>query len=140
MQGASLVNCIVRRVKPVLGLADFHVHQKVIWVLSLSLAGIVLCRKFGIVPVEIAAWNVLTACAILYLAQGIGIVSFFLAHVALPPGLRIGINILIVFMIFSLVFNVILVGAVVVLGIAENWVPLRVSRANGPSSTPGKGD
>jgi hypothetical protein len=140
IQGAALVHFVTRRIRLALNLADFHVRPGIIWVLSLSLAGIVVSRKFGLELVEIAAWNGLTACALLYLAQGIGIVSFFFARRALPVGVRMAVTILLVVMIFSPVFNAILVGVVVVLGIVENWAPLRAPRVDGPSSTPGNGD
>jgi hypothetical protein len=143
MQGAALVKFFLRRVRPATRLAEYHAGPALIWLLSLSLAAIVLGRKTGFVPVEIFAWNVLASSVILYLAQGIGIVSFFLSHRALPFWVRIGINILIVCMVFSPVFNLILLSAVVVLGIAENWAPFRASGKldgdhSGPSSTPGE--
>jgi hypothetical protein len=141
LEGAALVNFFIRRVRPSLNLADFHAPRWLIWVLSLSLAGIVLSRGLGIAAADIAAWNVLAACAVLYLAQGIGIIGFFLARRVLAPGLRMGIHILIIVMVFSPGINVVLLGAVVVLGIAENWAPLRVSPdRDRPSSTPGNGD
>jgi hypothetical protein len=141
LESAALVNFFIRRVRPSLNLADFHAPRWLIWVLSLSLAGIVLSRGLGVDAADIAAWNVLAACAVLYLAQGIGITASFLARRVLAPGLRMGIHILIIVMVFSPGINVVLLGAVVVLGIAENWAPLRVSPdRDRPSSTPGNGD
>jgi hypothetical protein len=91
--------------------------------------------QFGGEPLEIAGWNILTLCVILYLAQGGGIVVFFLAR--LPPGMRFALNVGIFVLILSPGVNVVLLGLLILLGIAENWAPFRASKLNGPPPTPG---
>jgi hypothetical protein len=87
-------------------------------------------------PLEIGAWNILTLCAILYLAQGAGILLYFLGRLAMPPFLRFLTHFLIILVLFSPKINVFALGALAFLGIAENWVPFR-ALSNGSSSTPG---
>jgi uncharacterized membrane protein YedE/YeeE len=80
---------------------------------------------------------VLVVCAILFLAQGAGIVLFTLARRTMPPALRLIFNILIIIVIFSPGINTIALVALMFLGIAENWLPLRAPKQDGPASTPG---
>ncbi|MDR3276994.1 MAG: YybS family protein [Treponema sp.] len=111
------------------GLAAFRVDAWVIWPLSLSIAALVLGLSLGIDPLEIGAWNVLVLCVILYLAQGWGIVSSFfsrpVSRSAVSPGLRLLLNVIFVILLFSPGINAILLGALALLGVAENWLPLR---------------
>ena len=118
----------------------FHVYPPLIWVLSLSLLLVVLTRMIKLEIPEIILWNVLILCGILYLAQGMGILRFLLARPSMPPFLRFLLGVLFVAFIFSPVINVVLLAGVVLLGIAENWVPFRAPKSNGPSSTPEAGD
>jgi hypothetical protein len=119
-------------------LVVFHVEPVIIWVFSASLLLIVLTRITKLEIPEIILWNVLFICVILYLAQGLGILQFFLAR--LSPFVRFILGVLLVVMLFSPFLNVLLLGALVILGIAENWAPLRVAKKNGPPSTPEAGD
>ena len=89
---------------------------------------------------EIILWNILILCAILYLAQGLGILQFFLARPTVSPSFKLLLSVLFIFLFFSPVINVVLLGGVVLLGIAENWVPFRAPKQNGPPSTPEAGD
>ena len=118
----------------------FHVSPQIIWVLSFSLLFIVLTRMAKFEIPEILLWNILVLCIILYLTQGIGILQFFLAKSTIPFFLRFLLSIMFIIMIFSPVINVVLLAAVILLGIAENWAPLRVSKKDGPPSTPEAGD
>jgi hypothetical protein len=119
------------------GLAAFRTPPGFIWALSSALLIILLGRKLGIAPPEIAAWNVLVVCAMLYLAQGGGIAVYFLTRLALPPFMRLLVNVLICILVFSPGINAVLLAGLILLGIAENWGPFRVPKTNGPSSTPG---
>jgi hypothetical protein len=85
---------------------------------------------------EIAAWNILAVCAMMYLAQGGGIVQCFLYRRNLPPFLRLLFNVLIVLLVFSPGINAFVLVGLILLGIAENWAPLRAPKPNGPPSTP----
>ena len=120
--------------------SSFHVHPNMIWVLSVSLPMIILVNIFKLEIPEIILWNLLILCGILYLAQGFGIMRFFLAKPAVSPFLRFFLPLLFIVFLFSPVINAVLLGGVVLLGIAENWVPFRAPKQNGPPSTPEASD
>jgi hypothetical protein len=128
---------LFRKRRPAQSLLSFHAPASVIWVLSLSLAGILLARLAKAQVPEIGAWNVLTLCVILYLAQGAGIIHFTLVRRPMPPALRFLLNILIIVLIVSPGLNTLALAGLALLGIAENWLPLRVVKTNGPAPTPG---
>lgn len=121
-------------------LAFFRVNPAVIWVLSGALLLLVMTSRANLVLPEIILWNVLIICGILYLAQGMGILQFFLARPTVTPVIKLLLCVLFFALLFSPGINVVLFGGVVLLGIAENWLPLRVSKINGPPSTPGAGN
>jgi hypothetical protein len=85
----------------------------------------VLFRFFTAVFLEIAAWNVLVLSASLFLAQGIGIVMFFLSRRRLSTLMRFCLGVLAVIIAVSPPLNLAVLGALVILGIMENWLPLR---------------
>jgi uncharacterized protein YybS (DUF2232 family) len=118
------------------GIAGFHAPPLSIWVLSASLALVLLSRIFNIGSIETAAWNVLVICGIIYLVQGAGIVLFFFSRRGMPPASRFFLNVLVVIIVLSPGINAFVFGAVLLLGIAENWLPLRAVKTNGSSSTP----
>jgi hypothetical protein len=128
---------VFRRIRSGGTLAGFRVPRVFIWVLSFSLLFILAGKKWGIVLLEIAAWNGLVVCGILYLVQGGGVAAYFIARANLPPFMRLSLNILLVLLIFSPGINVALLGGLILLGVAENWAPFRAPKINGPSSTPG---
>jgi len=117
----------------------FRVHPMLIWVLSASLLLAVITSQANLEIPALVLWNILILCGILYLAQGIGILQFFLARPTVTPFLKLLLSILFVVLILSPGINVVLFGGVVLLGIAENWVPFRVPKSNGPPSTPEAG-
>jgi hypothetical protein len=118
-------------------LKSFYVPRIFIWALSCSLLAVLAGKIWSIVSLEIMAWNGLVICSILYLAQGGGIAVYFLAHSSIPPLMKLLLNFLLLFLIFSPGINAIFLGGLVLLGIVENWVPFRAPKINGPSSTPG---
>jgi hypothetical protein len=126
-----------RRRRPARNLFSFHAPVNAIWVLSLSLAVILAARLAKAEIPEIAAWNVLTVCVILFLAQGMGIIHFTLVRRPMPPGIRFILNVLIIAVVLSPGINTIALAGLVLLGIAENWLPLRVVKTDRPASTPG---
>jgi hypothetical protein len=113
-------------------LVSFHVPAGLIWALSLSLGGILFFRILNLSLPETAAWNCFTLCALMYLAQGWGIVRFFMSR---RPAGRLLLNIGIILVVFSPGINAAVLGLLVLLGIAEHWAPFRVVRS-GPPSTP----
>jgi hypothetical protein len=117
-------------------LSAFHAHPRLIWVLSVSLALIVGTRALEWVWPEIIAWNILVLCTVLYLAQGLGILQYFLARPATPFFVRLLLPIVFIVLVFSPGLNAVLVGVVVLLGIAENWALFRAPKKDGPPSTP----
>jgi hypothetical protein len=133
-QVAVVIARLFRRRRTAGVLAAFHAPSGAIWALSVSLAAIPLSRIAGLRIPEILAWNVLAACAMLFLAQGAGIVLYALALRPLP---RLLCGVLVVVAVFSPGINMIVLGGLVLLGIAEIWLPLRRPRHNGPASTPG---
>jgi len=127
------------RLNEISPLAVFHVNPMVIWFFSSSLFLIVITRTIKFEIPEIILWNVLIICSILYLAQGLGIMQFFLIKPSFSPFLRMILVIAFVFVLFSPFLNAFLLGGLILLGIAENWLPLRVSKQSGPPSTPEAG-
>ena len=117
----------------------FRVNPKVIWVFSASLFSVVFTRITRLEIPEIILWNILILCVILYFTQGLGILQFFLSRFALSPFLRFFLCVVVVIVLFSPFLNVLLLGGLFLLGVVENWVPLRASRESGPPSTPGAG-
>ena len=114
----------------------FYVSPSLIWAFSASLLLVVLTRIINLVVPEIILWNILILCVILYLAQGLGILQFFLSRPSTPPILGLLFIVLFFVLLFSPVLNLVLLCGLTVLGIAENWVPFRASKINGPPSTP----
>ena len=104
----------------------FHAPKKTIWFFSLCLPVIVACSIFSLKYIEIAAWYVLIICVILFLAQGGGIVLHYLARRPVPVFARLLGSLLFVFLVLSPGVNLVVIAALVLLGIAENWLPLRV--------------
>jgi hypothetical protein len=119
------------------GMVCFHTSPRLIWVLSFALFFVLITRLVKLEIPEIIAWNVLVICVVLYLVQGGGIVLHFLSRASVPPFMRLVLNVLIFFLILSPGINAFALGALALLGIAENWVPFRAPKSHGPSSTPG---
>ena len=132
-QISAAIMWITKRQRKDRGLALFFAPDYTIWALSGSLAIILLTRTLKIEILEILAWNVFVICSILFLAQGAGIVLFMLAR--RTPVSRFAINVLIVIIIISPGLNTLAIAALLLLGIAENWLPLRAPK-QGPASTP----
>jgi len=115
-------------------LREFHVHPRVIWALSLAIVLAAAAGAFRLEIPGIAAWNVIALCALLYLAQGIGILQHFLS--ARRPVLRLLLPALFIALIFSPGVNVVLLILVILLGVAENWAPFRASALSGANQGP----
>jgi len=131
-QAANAAVLIIKKRRIGAGLKDFFAPLNVIWVLSGSLAVILLTRLIKLEIIEILAWNVLVICAIIFLAQGGGILMYMLAR--RTYAVRVLFNVLIIITLFS-PLNTIAVAALFLLGVAENWLPFRRS-VKGQASTP----
>jgi hypothetical protein len=155
LRGGSLISCVLLffisrqislglvrfslREKGGGSLIPFHAYPALIWIFSVSLPLVIFAKVLKFEIPEIILWNILILCGILYFAQGLGIMQFFLARPAVSPFLRFSLYVLCIVLIFSPVINMILVGGIAILGIAENWVPFRGAKINGPPSTPEAG-
>ena len=113
-------------------LAGFFAPRRAIWVFSLSLLAVVLGATLSMQAVEIAAWNLLVMCGLMFLAQGGGIVLFGLSRRPMPAPARVLLCALFVIVAFSPGVNLFALGALLILGIAENWLPLRAAKKSAP--------
>ena len=155
-RGAALLSCVLifftsrlfgsffarlvmrERGKPVF--IGFYVNTRIIWILSGSLILLVLTSIMSMEIPEILLWNILLICIMMYLAQGLGILQFFLSRPAAPPFLKLLAIVLFFIFIISPVLNTVLLAGLALLGIAENWLPIRNFAIKGPPSTPEAGD
>jgi hypothetical protein len=128
---------IFRRQAGTGGMRTFHVPFFLIWVLSSSLLLVLICRAGGLERLEILVWNILTLCGILYFAQGLGIIQYLLTGPLVPPFRRLLISVVLILMLFIFGINAIILGLIILLGIAENWVSFRSPKTSGPPPTPG---
>ena len=152
LRGGALITCILiffgsrqaglviarlsRRERGTPVFIRFRVLPVFIWVLSVSLLLLVLTKVAGLETPEIILWNVLILCVMMYLAQGFGILQFLLARPSISPFFRLLLLAGFFILLFSPVLNTILFAGIVLLGIAENWVPFRIPKTNGSPSTP----
>jgi len=113
-------------------LIGFYAPRKTIWVLSLCLPVILLCRTITLEMVEIAAWNLLAICVIMFLAQGGGIVLFHFTRRPRSMIMRLLCSLLLIGVVFSPGLNALVVVALILLGIAESWLSLRVKKQEVP--------
>jgi hypothetical protein len=103
-------------------LALFHNASALVWVLSSSIAALMLGHWQDWEPVELAAANALVVCAVLYLAQGWGIV---LALGRRSQGFARFLPALVALLIvMSPGINFIFLGILALVGIAEHWLPM----------------
>ncbi|MCL2410650.1 MAG: hypothetical protein FWC97_03305 [Treponema sp.] len=108
-----------------IGFAAFFVPPKTILVFVCSVAAVYLFRMSGIEILEIAAWNVLVACVILLFASGFGIVMHLLQKRF--PNFRLIVALGVVLTAITPIGPFAII-ALVILGIIENWLPLRVPK------------
>ena len=114
---------LIRKQKQARGLSVFYAPARTIWVLSASLCAVLLFGRLGWSFPEIIAWNLLVVCGIIFLAQGAGIVLHKLSSRSSM------VRFICVMVFFVLVFspgiNAAALGFLLLLGISENWLPLR---------------
>lgn len=116
---------------------DFRLDNTAIWFLSASLLAVLGGSVLKVEFLEIPGWNILVLCILIFGVQGCGIVLHGLGRPGIPRGLRVMARFLIILVALSPGINAFAAGVLVLLGIAETWLPLRVPYTNGPSSTPG---
>jgi len=125
-QMAVAVVSMIKKQRVDLGLMKFYAPANTIWALSASLAAIVLTSIFKVEILNILAWNVFVVCAIIYLAQGIGILMYWMS--LRSNVFRLIINVLIIVVLFS-PLNSFALAALVLLGIIDNWRPFRIAKS-----------
>jgi len=106
-------------------LTEFFAPQNAIWILAGAFASVLLAIVFKIELLEILAWNVFVMFAVVFLAQGVGILTHLLSKRS--AGLRFSVSILIIFVLLSPVSLAVII-MLLLLGIIENWVPFRKGR------------
>jgi len=106
-------------------LRGFFAPKSALLVLSLSLPAVLLARALALPVTEVAAWNLLVICVIAFVAQGGGVVLFNLALRPLPVVARVLLGVVFAVALLSPGVNIVVLGALMLLGIAENWLPLR---------------
>jgi hypothetical protein len=99
------------------GLILFKVKSSFIWVLSLSILALLVSLQFDFEIPEIIAWNIFVLCVIVYSAQGLGIVLFFLNRPSVSRKLRILLNVLFIMMIFRFSVMMFFIVVLTILGI-----------------------
>jgi hypothetical protein len=104
-------------------LSAFFAPANTVWLLCASAALLLFTRQLKMETAEIVAWNVLAVCGIIFLAQGAGILMHFLETRA--PAFRLMANVFIIVLILSPGINTVAIAALLLLGVIENWVPLR---------------
>ena len=107
-------------------LAGFYAPRNIIWFFSFGFLIVIIGRAVSLKIVEIAAWNLLVICAVMFLAQGAGIVIFAFLRRPMPPIFRLIFVLALILAVLSPGVNIFALGVLVLLGIAENWLPMRV--------------
>ena len=115
-------------------LIGFYVPRRAIWAVILCLPAIVVFKAISLEAVEIVAWNLLVIFAVMYLAQGVGIVLFTLVRRPMPGFFRVLGALAVMLLVLNPGLIMLALGALVLLGIAENWLPLRVIKQDMPAS------
>ena len=116
-------------------LPGFFAPRRTLRVLFLAVPVILLGRALSMQTVEIVAWNVLVVCGLVFLAQGGGIVLFNIARRSMPLLSRVFMGMMFVVAMMIPIVGMVVLGALIVLGIAENWLPLRAAKRDAPESS-----
>ena len=124
-QIAVSVASMIKRQRIDHGLITFYSPANTIWAFSASLATIVLTGIFKVELLSVLAWNLFTVCAIIYLAQGIGVLTYWM--MLRSNVFRLIISVLIIVVLFS-PLNSFAIAALVLLGIIDNWRPFRIAK------------
>jgi hypothetical protein len=125
-QIAFSIASMIKRRRIEHGLTTFYAPANTIWALSVALAVIVLTGIFKIEILEILAWNVFVGCVIIFMAQGGGILTYWMS--LRSNAFRLIINVLIIVVLFS-PLNIFAFAALILLGIIDNWHPFRITKS-----------
>ena len=133
-QAAFVVARLFRRRRGEAGdLTGFFAPRRTLLILTISLPAVLLGRSLSSITTEVVAWNLIVMCVVVFLAQGAGIVLFNLARRQLPTIVKVFTGILLAIVVLSPGINLFALGALPVLGILENWLPMRTLKQDTPS-------
>lgn len=107
-----------------------------VWLLIASLLGVVGAERLGGEAAIALSWNVMLLCVLLYAAQGAAVVMYNLSRPGIPALVRSMIVFAAVLIVFRPGINAAVAVALAVVGVAENWLPLRAPINTEPPSTP----
>ena len=127
----SLFLTRIRRKKTVAGLRSFFAPGKTVWFFAGGILGILVGRLLGAEGVEIAAWNLFAICGLVFLAQGAGIFLYRFARWQAPAILKVLVVALTVVAVIAFLIPwgvAVLPAVLIILGIAENWFPMRTEK------------
>ncbi|MCL2800267.1 MAG: hypothetical protein FWD28_00730 [Treponema sp.] len=116
---------LIKRQRLNRGLTAFFAPSNTVWVTAFALAAIFFTRSLKIEILEILVWNVFLVCALIFLAQGAGILTFWLS--SRSTMFRIAIIILIVVIVLSPI-SIAVLAALLLLGVLESWFPFRTGK------------
>ncbi len=118
------------------GFLFYRNDARLVWGLIASLLAVVAAERFKYEAFTAVSWNAMLLCVSLYAAQGSAVVLFNLSRPGVPPLLRSLIVFAAVLLVFRPGINAAAAVALAVVGVAENWLPLRAPIKNEPPSTP----
>jgi len=127
MQIANTVFSIIKKQRRSLNLISFTAPANAIWVLSGAIATIVLSSMLKSEIIGILAWNVFTVCAVVFLAQGAGILMYWLSM--RTNVFRLVINVVIVIILLS-PMSLFAIAALAILGIIDIWASFRMPKTS----------
>lgn len=131
---AALRRPYLRNVAP---LVAFRNDFPLIWVLIASILTTLASFLLPSAYLSIPGWNLLLLCALLYGAQGLGVIAYNLARPGVPRLVRFVAFFLILITLFRPGINAFVLLVIAGIGVAENWLPLRAPKTPEPPPTPG---
>lgn len=132
----AIVSLRDKKLREKFSFADFKNDPRVVWLLIGSLLGSIATLRIENEVFSIISWNSLFLCALLYFSQGCAVVIFNLRRPSIPRLLRPFLAIVGILILLQPGINAFAVIAFAVIGIAENWLPLRAPIKTEPPPTP----
>jgi hypothetical protein len=117
-------------------LRRFRIDPAFVWVASVSGAALLAGLVLKLTVLEIVAWNGLALSWLVYAAQGIGVLQHWIYRPGTPRMVAPLATILILTLLLQNGINAIVALAFAVVGVAENWLPLRAAYPSEPPTTP----
>lgn len=107
-----------------------------VWILSVSLACLLLSDVLTLPLLAIPAANAAILVALIYAYAGFGVFQWAMMRFSLPRILQV----ILTFIVFMLLMNMriapFVIGAYALLGVVETWLPIRAAVNREPPSTP----